>query len=111
MSFLKLILSHFNDLFENCWPEVRARGLGFSAKARCETSFLVLRFLHLNIFLRTVCDEFAARYGRPDSQFPCFYSQIDPQRVITELDFQEASQTDRKSKQQRNQLKIVFSDI
>lgn len=42
---------------------------------------------------RTVCDEFAAKYGRPDSQFPCFYSQIDPKRVITELDFQEISDT------------------
>ena len=63
----------------------------------------------INIFLRTVCDEFAARYGRPDSQFPCFYSQIDPQRVITELDFQEVrGQTESRN---INEINTTFSQI
>jgi len=42
---------------------------------------------------RVVCDDFAENYGQAESTFTCYYSQISPSVVITELDLQEVSAT------------------
>ena len=38
---------------------------------------------------RIVCAEFAGKFGEVDTEFSCFYSQVDPERVITHLDYDE----------------------
>jgi len=42
---------------------------------------------------RIVCAEFAGKFGEIDTEFSCYYSQVDPERVITHLDYDEISDT------------------
>ena len=49
--------------------------------------------LTLALLVRVDCQKFAAEFGKPGSTFPCFYSQLDPELVITELDSKEIYST------------------
>ena len=38
---------------------------------------------------RVVCEEFYTEFGEPHTNFPCYYSQLDPELVITQLNMKE----------------------
>jgi len=42
---------------------------------------------------RIVCEKFAEEYGKIGNQFPCYFSMVNPDIVITELDYKEISDT------------------
>ena len=41
------------------------------------------------ILARVDCEVFAAEFGQPETEYPCYFSQLDPELVITELDIRE----------------------
>jgi len=42
---------------------------------------------------RIVCNQFAEEFGKIGNQFPCYFSMVNPDIVITELDYKEISDT------------------
>ena len=45
------------------------------------------------MFVRVDCQKYAAEFGKTGSSFSCFYSQLDPELVITDLDRREIYST------------------
>ena len=42
-----------------------------------------------NRLARVDCEVFAAEFGQPETEYPCYFSQLDLELVITELDIRE----------------------
>ena len=69
------------------YPNVR--GCGYPPRYHEVHHVVITSFL----LGRVDCQKYAAEFGKTGSSFPCFYSQLDPELVITDLDRREIYST------------------
>ena len=83
---------------EQVWLELVSRGLHQGDIQLLEDQGQVRRQRHRGqrgeaaaqrVRVRLPAEEFAGKFGEVDTEFSCYYSQVDPERVITHLDYDE----------------------